>query len=124
MHLTDRKLHRKGRTVAALPDHHTADTDDPALARSQVTFDITVVILVVRRWHQDFHIFSNYVGGVKAEQSFRRGAERLNQTALVDDHHGVGNAVENRLQMRAMRFEVLRAGVCDATKAQKDGAAP
>ena len=35
-HLADRELHRKGRTVLALADHHAADADDAALAGVEV----------------------------------------------------------------------------------------
>ena len=52
LHLADRKLHRKGRAVLALADHHPADADDAALAGRVIAVEIAVVLLAIGRRHQ------------------------------------------------------------------------
>ena len=48
-HLADRELHRKGRAVLALADHHAADADDAPLAGGQIALQIAVVRLAIGR---------------------------------------------------------------------------
>src|SRR5215468_8953291 len=83
-----------------------------------------VVIFAVRRWHKQLDILAQYVGSGITEQPFRRRTKRLDQTAVVDHHHGIGNAVENGLQMRRTRLDVLGARAREALETQQDCAAP
>ena len=109
LHLADGERHRKCRTVAVLSDNDAADTDNSPLPSAQIPFEIAIVIFPIWWRHQYFDIFSQHIGGCIAEQPFRRGTKRLDQPRLVDDHHGFGNAVENRLQMGRARFGVFGA---------------
>ena len=55
-HLADRELHRKGRAVLALADHHAADADDPPLAGAQIAIEIAVMALAIGRRHQHLDV--------------------------------------------------------------------
>ena len=111
-HLADCQLHRKRRAVLAFADDHAADTDDAALAGPQVAREIAVMALAIGRGHQHLDIFSDDLRGGVAEQPLRRRAERVHDAALVDDHHGVGDGVENRLKVgrAGERFLGARGG--------------
>ena len=64
------------------------------------------------------------LGGGIAEQPLGRGAERLDDAALVDDDHGVRDGVEDRLQMRLARQRVARHEVRAPAAAVQQFAAP
>src|SRR6516165_9019815 len=52
VHFTDGQFYWKSRAVATLPDHDPPDANDAPLTGAQVTRDIAVMIIAVRRWHQ------------------------------------------------------------------------
>jgi len=56
------------------------------------------------------------ISGAIAEQPLRRRPEGLHPAAAVDDDHGLGDAVEDRLQMRRARFGGFR--ICRGQKAR------
>src|SRR5215469_9618251 len=124
VHFADSQFYWKSRAVAPLTDHDPPDANDAPLTGAQVTRDVAVMILAVRRRHQHLDVLPQHIGRGIAEQPFRRRAERLDQSELVDHHHSVGNAVENRLQVRGTRLDVLSPCVGDVPKAQQNCAAP
>ena len=67
------------------------------------------MLFPIRRRHQQLDVFSRDLRDGIAEQPFRGRAERLNGAALVDDDHGFGNGVENRLHMRLARARLRGA---------------
>src|SRR5215470_10914677 len=109
-HLPHRQLHREGRAVLALAHHDAADPDDSPLAGPQILLDVAVVILPVGRWHQHLDVFSNHFRRAIAEQPFRRRAERLHDSALVDHDHRIRHGIEDRREMSLARKRVPRAG--------------
>ena len=111
VHFADRELHGKRRAVVALPDHDAADADDPPLSGAQIAIEVAVVIFAVGRRHQHLDVLSQRIRRGMAEQPFRRRAERLDEAAFVDHDHGVGNAVENRCEMRRALL-----GICGACR--------
>src|SRR5579863_8366476 len=54
--LADRQMHRKGRTVLALPGHHPADADDAPLAGALIALHIAVVTAEIRLRHQSVDV--------------------------------------------------------------------
>ena len=109
-HFTDRELHRKRRSVLALAHHHAADADDAALPGRQVALQVAVVTLAVGGGHQHLDVLCQDFRRVVAEQSFGGGTERLHDSTLVDDHHGIGYRVENRLDVGLACQRLLIAG--------------
>src|SRR5690348_17923909 len=49
---TNRQLYREDAAVLAPRRDHPADADDPSLARLEITIDIRIMELAVRRGHQ------------------------------------------------------------------------
>ena len=98
-HLADRKLHREGRAVLALADDDATDADDAALAGQHVSAEIAVVGLAIGRRHQHLDVPADGLARRVAEQALRREAEGLDEPLFVDDHHGFGDGVEDRLEM-------------------------
>src|SRR5258708_14612998 len=108
-HFPHRQLHREGRAVLALADHHAADSDDSPLSGAQVLLDVAIVIFSVGRRHQRLDVFSNHFRRAIAEQPFRRRAERLHVSALVDHDHRIRHGIEDRREMSLARKRVPRA---------------
>src|SRR5690348_13785142 len=69
-HFTDRQFHWEGRAISALTDHHAPDTDYASLAGAQVTLQISIVVLAIRRGHQDPDILLQCFLCRITEQSF------------------------------------------------------
>ena len=124
VHLADRELHREGRAIAAPADHDPADADDSPLIGALVAFDIGVVALAIRRRHQHLDVLADDVRGLQPEQAFGRRTEGLHDAVLVDDDHGVGYAVENRLQMGLAGEGLFGIRRSRGTEAGQHGAAP
>jgi hypothetical protein len=55
-HFADGKFHRESRAVLALADDDAPDPDDAPLSGPQIALDIGVVILAVRRRHQELDV--------------------------------------------------------------------
>ena len=109
LHFADGEFHRERRAVFALADDDAADADNSPLAGPQVTLQITVVIFAIRRGHQSLDVFCHHIGGGITKQPLCCGAEGLDDPAFIDDDGGVGNAVENRLQMCRARLRLFGA---------------
>ena len=71
-HLADRKLHREGRAVLALADHHAADADDAPLAGAQIALEIAIVRLAVGRGHQHLDVLSRALRSRYSRTAARR----------------------------------------------------
>ena len=107
LHLADRKMHRKGRSIAALAGHDASDADDVAFAGRAVARDVAVVARPVGFGHQLADVLADgFVFGI-AEQSLGGGAEKLNDAVTVDDDHGVRHGVEDRAQVAFARPQRL-----------------
>src|SRR6516162_989455 len=100
LHLTDGKLHRKGRAVLALSDDDTSDTDDLPLASPEVPIQVAIVVLTVWRRYENLDVLADRFRRRVTKKPFCRMAERTYDPSFVDHHHGVRNRVEDRGQVR------------------------
>ena len=114
LHLADRELHREDRAVLALRLHLAADADDALLAGPPVSREIAVMVLAMGRGHEHLDVAPDHLAGGVAEQLFRRGAEGLDDAALVDRDDRVGRGFEDgaqpRLALLDHRLGMLRLG--------------
>ena len=78
-HLADRELHREGRAILALADHHAPDADDAGFVGAQIAREIAVVFVTVGRRHHDLDVLADHLGRGIAEQALGRRAERLDR---------------------------------------------
>ena len=109
-HLAHGQLHGEGGAVLALADDEAADADDAPLAGAQVALHVTVMLAAVGLRHQDVDVAARHLRRGIAELAFGGGTEGLDPGVFVDHDHGVGNRVENRLQVRFPRAERLHGG--------------
>ena len=100
LHLADEQLHGKRAAVLALADHDARGSDDVPFAGREIALQVAVVLLPVWCRHQHADVMALHLLGGETEQPLRRGAERLDDPALVDDHHRIGNGFQNRPQVR------------------------
>ena len=80
-------------------DDDPPDPDDPPLSGAQITLDVAVVVLAVRRRHQDLDVLPDDLGRLVSEQALGSGAERLHDPALVDHDHRIRHGVEDRCEV-------------------------
>ena len=100
LHLPDREFHRESRAVLALTRNDSTETDNSPLAGREVATDVAVMVFAVRRRHQHADVAAaDFLGG-ETEHALGRRAEGLDDAALVNDDHAVGDSVEDRAQMR------------------------
>ena len=97
-HLADRKMNRKQRAVTSSSGHLAADADDPGVAGCEVSLQVPVVLLVMRRRHQHADVAAEHFGFGIAEQLLRAAVERLDDALGVDDDDAVNRRVENRVE--------------------------
>ena len=107
LHLADRQMHRKGRSIPALASHDSADTDDVPFARGSIAREIAVMTRPVRIGHQFADVLADRLLLGIAEQTLGRRAEKLHHAVAVDYDHGVGHGVEDGPKValaRSQRF--------------------
>ncbi len=122
-HLADRQFHREGRAVLALPDHDSADADDPALTRHEVAGHVGVVLAAVRFRHQQADVPADHLVRAVAELAHGGRAERFDLRLLVDDDHRIGHRVEDRAQVGLARPQLL-VGLLLLVDAENHAAVP
>jgi hypothetical protein len=79
-------------------------------ARGDITSDVPVVLLAIRRVHQDADVLADYVVRRVTEHFLRSAVEREHRAALVDDDHGIDGRIEQRLKLCANHCGVFRFG--------------
>src|SRR4030088_97965 len=84
--LAHRELHGKRGAILALADNDAPHTNHMALASGEITRQIAVVVLTMRRRHQHAHIPSLHLAAGKAEEALRVAAEGLDEALVVDDY--------------------------------------
>ena len=84
----DRKVHRKKRSVFALPLNIAADANDLVFACRHVVRQVTIVARPMRLWHEHFDIFPNYFSFGVAEQLNSRRIDGLNRPFWVNRNNG------------------------------------
>ena len=91
---TQGKVHRKRGAVFSLANDLTANADNLRLASAQVRRDVAVVLLGVRRWHQDTNIPADQFYCRIPKKLLGGRVHRLNQPSLVDGD----NPLDGRFQ--------------------------
>src|SRR5215510_9930935 len=94
-HFTDRKLHRKNRTVLASSGDLAVMSDHLGSARSQIIADIAIVLSVVRVRHQHFDIAPNNFIRTIAKDTRRCRIEVPDHSFGVDGYDRVIDCVED-----------------------------
>jgi hypothetical protein len=79
-HLADRQVHGKRRAVLAPRRHFATDADDASLTRSDVPVDVAVVLIAIRRRHQDVDGLADDLRSLVAEQPLRARVEGLRRS--------------------------------------------
>ena len=105
VYLANRQLHRKRRAVLARSHHHPAPPDHALLAGGGIARQVGVMLLLIGRGHQNTDVLTHHLVRGVAEQPLRRGAERLNDSTIVDDDHRVRNGAQHGPQMRLPRLQ-------------------
>src|SRR5262249_33360340 len=109
-HFSDCQLHRERRAVLALADHQPSDSNDSPFSGPPVSLDVAIVILTVRRGHQQIDILSYHLCRAIAELPLGRRAERPDHSALLDHDHCIWQRLKDRRQMCLTRERLARAG--------------
>jgi hypothetical protein len=109
-HFPDRQMHRKERAVSPPPGHLTARTDDPRLAGREVPLEIRVVLLMMRRRHQDADVPPDHFLIGIPEQLLRTTVEGFDLTASVDDDDAIDGHVENGVEALGAPHRQRRRG--------------
>ena len=103
LHFTDRKMHRESGSVLALASHDTANADDMSLACGVIPRQIAVVARTVWIRHQNADVLADRLLFRVPELPLRCAAEELHDPVAVDDDHGIGDGLQDRLQMTLAR---------------------
>ena len=125
-HLADREVHRKDRAILAPRLDLAADADDVLLAGPQVSGQVAVMALPMRRAHEHIDVAPDDFAGSVTEQFLRGAAEGLDDTLLVDRYDRVGGGLENgtepRLTFFKHRFGVRFVSVTSESNSRSDAA--
>ena len=105
LHLPDREFHGEDRAILALRFHLTPDADDPLLARPPISREIAIMVLAMGRGHEHLDIAPDHLAGGIAEQLFRRRAEGLDDSTLIDRDDRVGRGFQDGAQPRFPLFD-------------------
>ena len=95
LHLANSEFHREIGAILALRLHLPANADDALLAGAQVSGQVTVMFLLMRRGHEHLDVAPDHLTGSVAEQLFCGFAEILDNAALVDRDDRVGGGLKN-----------------------------
>ena len=116
-HFADGKIDRKRRPVFPPRHHLPADADDPGLAGAAIIGEIPVVLLPVRRRHQDIDVFSDDLSGLVSESLLGGAIHRFNQATLIDGDNALDGGLENGAQsflaVRQRRLREVRLSARD-----------
>ena len=99
LHFADRKMHRKSGSVLALTGYNSADADDMPFAGGSIAGEVAVMARTVRIWHQDADVLADRLAFRVAELPFGGTAEELHDAVAVDDDHGIGNGLQDRVKV-------------------------
>jgi len=93
--LAHRQFHREGAAIVALADDHASHADDVPLAGGEVSIQIAVVLVPIRRGHQHADVASLNLANGESEKALRGRAEGLDHPLLVNDHHRIRDSLKN-----------------------------
>src|SRR5205807_5974838 len=97
-HFTDGQIHRENRAVLAQANHFAPDADDSGPTGAEIIPQVTIVLVAIRRWHEDLDVFANDLLRLVSENLFRRRVERLDDAALVDGDDSFDRRFEDGAQ--------------------------
>src|SRR5262249_38654256 len=95
-HLSDREMHRKRRSVSTPANNLAADADDLLPAGPKVIGDVAVVLLLIRRRHQQVDALSDDLGRGITEHPLRRSVKDFDEPVAVDDDDPVDGRIDDR----------------------------
>src|SRR6476620_1025177 len=95
LHLADRKMHRKRRSVFALSGYDSANADDMPLAGGSIARQVAIVARTVGVWHQDADILADSLLLGVTKLPLRSTAEELHDAAAVDNDHRIRNSLQD-----------------------------
>jgi hypothetical protein len=78
------------------PHHLAADPDDLLSTGAQVVGDVAIVLVLVRRRHQQIDALAEHIGRTVAEHSLRRPIEHFDDPPAVDDDDRVHRRIDDR----------------------------
>jgi hypothetical protein len=98
--LAERQLQGEGRAVPAQALQLAARTHDAGLAGLQVARQVVVVLLAVRRRHQQGHVSPDQVRRRMPEHPLDRQVRALHDAPVVDRDDGIDGSVQDSPQLR------------------------
>ena len=101
----------KRRPVLAAGDDLPADADDSPLAGPDVTAEVLVVLLLVRRRHEQLDVAADHLGRGEPEQPLGRRVERLDDASFVDGDEGIDGRVEDGTEPGLAGVQSVRRAV-------------
>ena len=96
--LADGQVGRKDGAVLAPAVDFAADADDVPLAGLLIVGQVAVVLVVIGRRHQHFHVLPDQLAGQVAEHPLRGGVDGVDRSLRVDGDDGVDRGIDHRAQ--------------------------
>lgn len=96
--LTHRKVDRKNLPILPTRLHLPANTDDPSVRGLPIRRQVTVVLVPIRRGHQDADVSADDLALAIAKEALCRGVEGLDGPELVDRDDAVDGTTEDSAQ--------------------------
>src|ERR671925_74831 len=89
-------MQRERTPVCAQAGHLTTDSDDFRAARSQISRQVVVVLVAIRRRHQHRDIASNDISLSMSKETFCAWIEFFDAAVRIDDDDGVYCRLDDR----------------------------
>ena len=106
-HLANRQVQRERRAVLSASGDLASDADDLLDVGGLISREIMVVLLVIRRRHEDVDVAPDDLRLAITEQSFRRRIERLDASVSIDDDDRVDGRFDNGAPPRLARSQLF-----------------
>ncbi len=102
VNFADAQVDRKDPPCAVLTNHFAADSDDFLLAGIEVIANVAVVLVVIRRRHQQIHILTEHLAGGITEQPLGGGIEGENRARRVNRDDAIDHVLQDRRHPRQL----------------------